>query len=146
MRASKLVGALLALIALAAFWREEPEVFNHTLVFNLGSADQPHPISVPLGLLAAAPFVLRFALPLILKGALLLPFAATALTRQAARRGTTFDPARDLSGDSIAPGSREEAAVDTAIAAALEARNHARPTGDLAQTPSHPYGRRDAAA
>jgi hypothetical protein len=149
------------LLALGVFWRLQPEAFNQLLgggiVVNLGSADHPRELYVPMALILVAPLALRFGLPLILKAALLLPFAATALTRQAARRGATFDPARDLPADSFTPGSQEEAAVDKAIAAALAARNAPaaeppafatveRAFGAAAPAPIRPFGRHDAAA
>ena len=93
---------------------------------------------MPTAAIFIAPLALRFGLPLILKAALLLPFAATALAHQAGRRAT-FDPARDLPSDSFTPGSQEEAAVDRAIAAALAARKRSRRRSDR-------FGRHDAAA
>jgi hypothetical protein len=127
-------------MALGFFWWLRPEVVSPLLrggiVVNLGTADQPHELFAPAVAIVIAPLALRFGLPLIVRAALLLPFAATALTRRS-ERGPTFDPARDLASDSFAPGSKEEAAVDKAIAAALAAR---RPT------PIRPFGRHDAAA
>ena len=70
---------------------------------DLGSADQPRELFVPTAAILIAPLALRFGLPLILKAALLLPFAATALAHQARRRAT-FDPARGLPSDSFTPG------------------------------------------
>ncbi len=140
MRSLRTVRALLPLLAFAALWWLQPEAVAPLLQtgfpVNLGSADQPHELFVPTAAIFIAPLALRFGLPLILKAALLLPFAATALTHQAGRKAT-FDPTRDLPGDSITPGSPEEAAVDKAIAAALAARKPA---------PIRPFGRHDAAA
>ncbi len=140
MRSFRTVRALLPLLALAAFWWLQPEAVAPLLQtgfpVNLGSADQPHELFVPMVAIFIAPLALRFGLPLILKAALLLPFAATALAHQAGRRAT-FDPARDLASNSFTPGSQEEAAVDRAIAAALAARKPA---------PTRPFGRHDAVA
>jgi hypothetical protein len=120
------VRYLLPLLALGAFWWERPEVVSPlmrgAIAVNLGTADQPREFVVPTAAILVAPFVLRYGLPLIVKAALLLPFAATALARRSGR-GPTFDPTRDLPSDSLSPGSPEEAAVDRAIAAALAARN-----------------------
>jgi hypothetical protein len=71
-------------------------------------------------------------------------------------RGPTFDPARDLSGDSFTANSQEDAAVEKAIVAALVARGldpDAQPPnsgkvgvrGEL-QSPIRPFGHRNAAA
>jgi len=150
-RSSKLLGLVFALIALGAFWWARPQGFNQlfggAIVANLGPAEHPRELHVPIALIVVAPFALRFGLPLLLKGALLLPYAATALSHGMGRRGPTFDPARDLAADSIVPGSQEEAAVDAAIAAALAARGQAAPP-DVATPTSPPraFGRRDAAA
>ena len=160
MRASAAFRYLLALLALGVFWLLRPEAFTPFLrggiAFNLGTTDQPRMLIAPMALLLIAPFALRFGAPLILKAALLLPFAATALTHQAGR-GATFDPARDMPSDSLSPGSQEEAAVDKAIAAALAARNAAsaappgfakanQTSGAVAPPPTRPFGRHDAAA
>ena len=150
---------LLPLVALGVFWWRQPEVVSPLLhagiPFNLGSADQPREIVVPAVAILIAPIALRFGLPLILKAALLLPFAATALTRRSGR-GPTFDPARDLASDSLTAGSPEEAAVDKAIAAALAARGldpESQPPdaakvgfGGAPRFPTRPFGHRDAAA
>ena len=142
MRASAALRYLVPLVALAVYWRAQPEVFDQLLgghiLYNLGSADQPREIDVPIALIVIAPFALRFGLPLVFKAALLLPFVATAAARLPGRRGATFDPARDLpSDDSLASGSPEQIAIDKAIAAALAARKPA---------PIQPFGRHDAAA
>src|ERR1019366_10002575 len=117
-RSSASFRYLLALLALGVFWWLRPEVLTPFLrggiAFNLGSADQPRELFLPTAVILIAPLALRFGLPLILKAALLLPFAATALTHQMGRT-VTFDPARDLPADSFTPGSREEVAVDKAI-------------------------------
>lgn len=63
------------------------------IAFNAGAAD--HPIVIPVALVLLLPFALHFGLPLLFKAALLLPYAAVALSRGAERRAT-FDPARDL--------------------------------------------------
>ncbi len=140
MRSFRTVRAVLPLLGLAVFWWAQPEAFAEFLhsgfPVNLGSADQPHELFVPTAAIVLVPFALRFGLPLIVKAALLLPFAATALAHQAGRRAK-FDPARDLPSDSFTPGSQEEAAIDKAIAAALAARKPA---------PIRPFGRHDAAA
>jgi hypothetical protein len=134
------VRAILPLLALAAFWWSQPEAlaqFLHSgFVVNLGSGDQPRELFVPTAAIVIVPLALRFGLPLIVKAALLLPFAAAAVAQQTGRRAT-FDPAYDLPSDSFTPGSREEAAVDKAIAAALAARK---------PDPIRPFGRHDAAA
>jgi hypothetical protein len=139
-RAFGTIRAILPLLSLAAFWWLQPEAFAQFLhsgfVVDLGSGDQPRQLFVPTAALFIAPLALRFGLPLIVKAALLLPFAATALTQRSGR-GPTFDPARDLPSDSFTPGSQEEAAIDRAIAAALAARE---------PTPIQPFGRHDAAA
>jgi hypothetical protein len=155
----KTVRAILPLLALAAFWWARPDDFAPLLQtgipINLGSADQPRQLFVPAAAILAAPLALRFGLPLILKAALLLPFAATALTHRS-MRGPTFDPARDLSGDSFTANSQEDAAVEKAIVAALVARGldpDAQPPnsgkvgvrGEL-QSPIRPFGHRNAAA
>ena len=160
MRWFRTVRVILPLLALAVFWWAQPEDFAPLLQtgfpVNLGSADQPHELFVPTAAIFIAPLALRFGLPLILKAALLLPFAATALAHQAGRRAT-FDPARDLPSDSFMPGSQEEAAVDKAIAAALAARNAAsaespafakveQASGAVTPAPIRPFGRHDAAA
>jgi hypothetical protein len=159
-RSFRTARVILSLLASAAFWWAQPEAFAAFLhsgfVVNLGSADQPHELFVPTAAIFIAPLALRFGLPLILKAALLLPFAATALAHQAGRRAT-FDPARHLPSDSFMPGSQEEAAVDKAIAAALAARRAAsaeppafakvvQASGAVAPTPARPFGRHDAAA
>ena len=140
MRAIVAVRYLLPLLAFGVFWWERPEVVSPFMrggiAVNLGTADQPRAFVVPMAVLLIAPLALRFGLPLILKAALLLPFAATALTHRSVR-GPTFDPARDLSNDSPASDSAAEAAIDKAIAAALAARK---------PTPIQPFGRHDAAA
>ena len=140
MRAFAALRYLLPLLALAVFWWWRPEVVSPFMrggiALNLGTADQPRTFVVPMAVLLIAPIALRFGLPLILKAALLLPFAASALTHRSVR-GPTFDPARDLPNDSLAPGSPEEAAIDKAIADALAARKPA---------PIRPFGRHDAAA
>jgi hypothetical protein len=122
------VRYLLPLLAVGVLWRLQPDAVSPFLrggfAVNIGTADQPHEVVVPVALLLIAPFALRFGLPLILKAALLLPFAAAAFAHRSGR-GPTFDPARDLPSDSLSPGSPEEAAVDRAIAAALAARNAA---------------------
>jgi hypothetical protein len=134
------VRYILPLLAVGVLWWLEPDAVTPFLhggfPVNIGTANQPHEVVVPTALLLIAPLALRFGLPLILKAALLLPFAATALTRQRGSRAT-FDPARDMPTDSFAPGSPEEAAVNKAIAAALAARK---------PTPIQPFGRHDAAA
>jgi hypothetical protein len=139
-RSFRTARIVVPLVLLAASWWAQPEEFAALLrsgfPVNLGSADQPHELFVPTAAIFIAPLALRFGLPLILKAALLLPFAATALAHQAGRRAT-FDPARDLASNSFTPGSQEEAAVDRAIAAALAARKPA---------PIRPFGRHDAAA
>ena len=160
MRASAAVRYLLALLALGGFWRLRPEVLTPFLrggiAFSLGSVDQPRVLYVPTLAILIAPLALRFGLPLILRAALLLPFAATALTHQVGRKAT-FDSARDLPNDSLAPGSPEETAVDKAIAAALAARHAAsaeppafakveQAAGAVASTPTPPVSRQDAAA
>ena len=140
MRWFRTVRALLPLLTLAAFWWAWPDdiapLLQTGFPIDLGSADQPHELFVPTAAIFIAPVALRFGLPLILRAALLLPFAATALAHQAGRRAT-FDPARDLPNDSFTPGSPQETAVDKAIAAALAA---------LKPTPIRPFGRPDAAA
>lgn len=149
-----ILGFVFALLSLGVSWWLEPEAVEPLLragvAFNLGAADHPRPTWIPAALLLLAPFALRYGLPLALKGALLLPYAAAALTRGVARPGATFDPARDLPGDSIAPGSPEDVAVNRAIAAALAARGvsaEARPAGSPGpiRAPS-PVDQRDAAA
>lgn len=159
MRPIAAVRYLLPLLALGVFWWRQPEVVSPLMrggiAINLGTVDQPRELVVPTALLLIAPFALRFGVPLIFKAALLLPFAATALTRRTGR-GPTFDPARDLQSDSLTPGSGQDDAVDKAIAAALAARSSdpgAQSTG-LAkvgsaggpQFPTRPFGHRDAAA
>ncbi len=161
-RLSKSFGYLFALIALGAFWLLKPGVFDEILgggiVFNLGSPDHPRELYVPAVVIFVAPLALRFGLPLILKGSLLLPFVTTALTRRAVRRGPTFDP-RSVADDLFAPGSQQQIAVDRAIAAALAARHlppeapasslapsAAPPTAGRPQTPAYILGRRDTAA
>jgi hypothetical protein len=151
---------LLALLALGVFWRLQPEVLTPFLsggiAFNLGSSDQPRVLHAPTVAILIVPLALRFGLPLILKAALLLPFAATAAMHRSAR-GLTFDPARDLPNDSSASSSTEDAAIDKAIAAALAARNAAstarpafakadRAPDAIAPSATPPVGRRDAAA
>ena len=140
MRWFRTVRVILPLLALALFWWAQPDDFAPLLQtgfpVDLGSADQPRELFVPTAAILIAPLALRFDLPLILKAALLLPFAATALAHQARRRAT-FDPARGLPSDSFTPGSQEEAAVNKAIAAALAARKPA---------PTRPFGRHDAVA
>jgi hypothetical protein len=159
-RASAAIRYLLALLALGVFWRLQPEVFTPFLrggfAFNLGSADQPRVLYVPTVALLIAPLALRFGLPLIVKAALLLPFAATALAHRTGR-GPTFDPTRDLPSDFLTPGSPEEAAVDNAIAAALAERQAAsasrpafakveRAPRVAAPVAPPPVGRQDATA
>jgi hypothetical protein len=159
-RSFRTVRALLPLLALAAFWWARPDDFAPLLQtgfpINLGSADQPRELFVPTAAIFIAPLALRFGLPLILRLALLLPFAATALSRQMGPRAT-FDLARDLPSDSFTPGSQQESAVDKAIAAALAARKAAsaespalakvgQAFGAVAPAPTRPFGRHDAAA
>ncbi|MGA2492660.1 MAG: hypothetical protein ABSF67_06870 [Roseiarcus sp.] len=160
MRPIAAVRYLLPLLALGVFWWERPEfvspLMRGGIAVNLGTADQPRELVVPTAAILIAPLALRFGLPLLLKAALLAPFAATALAHRS-ERGPTFDPSRDLPSDSLTPGSAEEAAVDKAIAAALAARyaaSPARPTfgkvdrapGAVAPAATPPVGRRDAAA
>ena len=148
-----LVGLLFALLGLGVSWWLDPEtvgaMLHGKIAVNAGAADHPNPILIPMALIVALPFALRFGLPLLLKGALLLPYAAVALSRGAARRGT-FDPARDLPADSIAPGSREDVAVNRAIAAALAAHGmsgEVKAVGSSGPVPaSSPVGERNAAA
>jgi hypothetical protein len=148
------------LLALGVLWWLRPEVVSPlmrgAIAVNLGTADQPRELVVPTAAILIAPFALRYGLPLILKAALLLPFAATALAHRTGR-GPTFDPTRDLPSDFLTPGSPEEAAVDRAIAAALAARSAASPSrpafakanrapGAVAPAASPPVGHQDAAA
>ena len=125
MRSFTAIRYLLPLLALGVLWRLRPDVVSPLMrsgiAFNLGTADQPRELIVPTMAILIVPLALRFGLPLILKAAALLPFAATALTHQVGRKAT-FDPARDLPDDLLASGSAEETAVDKAIAAALAAR------------------------
>jgi hypothetical protein len=159
-RAFVVLRYLLPLLALGVLWRLQPEAVSPILrggfAINVGTADQPREFVVPTALLLIAPLALRFGLPLILKAALLLPFAATAMTHQVGRKAT-FDPARDLPNDSLAPGSPEEAAIDKAIAAALAARRTVsaqppafgrveRAVGAATAVSTPPVGRRDSAA
>jgi hypothetical protein len=150
---------LLPPLALGVLWGLRPDVVSPFMrggiAVNLGTADQPRELVVPMALLLIAPFILRFGLPLIFKAALLLPFAASALTHRS-KPGPTFDPTRDLSSDPLTLGSPEEAAVDKAIAAALAAHSHdpeAQPIelaktdfGGAPRSPTRRFGRRDAAA
>ena len=160
MRSIAAVRYLLPLLALGVFWWPRPEVVSPFMrggiALNFGTADQPRALVVPMAAILIVPLALRFGLPLILKAALLLPFAATALTHRPVR-GPTFDPARDLANDSLAPGSAEETTIDKAIADALAARNAAstaplpfaaadRAPGETAPAATAPVGRRDAAA
>jgi hypothetical protein len=160
-RASVAFRYLLPLLALGVLWRLQPEVVSPFLrggfAINLGTADQPREIVVPTALLLIAPLALRFGLPLILRAALLLPFAATALSHHMARQGPTFDPARDLTSESSTPDSQKDDAIEKAIAAALAARSTGstdsgtfakvgQNAGAIARAPARPFGRHDAAA
>jgi hypothetical protein len=138
-RSFKSARIVVPLVFLAASWWAQPEEFAALLrsgfVVNVGSSDQPHELFAPAAAIVLVPLALRFGLPLILRAALLLPFAATALSSQMGRRAT-FDPARDLPADSFLPGSKEEIAVDRAIAMALTARNRATVAESQAQPPA----------
>jgi hypothetical protein len=159
-RSFKSARIVLPLLLLAAFWWARPEEFAPLLrtgfVINVGSSGQPHELFVPALAIVLVPLALRFGLPLILKAAALLPFAATALTHQVGREAM-FDAAHDLPNDGLAPGSAEEAAIDKAIAAALAARNAAaserpafakadRAAVAVTSAAASPRGRQDAAA
>lgn len=165
MRSFGLARLLAPLLAFAVLWWAQPETVAPLLQarfpVNLGSADQPHELFVPAAAILLVSLALRFGLPLILRLALLLPYAAAALSHGVGPRGPTFDPTRDLPGDSFAPGSRDDIAVDRAIAAALAARNgapaepRAQPSAfakaaphspAAARAPMWPFGRSDAAA
>ena len=152
---SGIFGLLFALLALGLSWWFDPEAVGALLrgkiAFSAGAADRPNPIVVPVALVLLLPFALRFGLPLALKAALLLPYAAAALSRGAARRAT-FDPARDLPADSIAPGSEEDIAVNRAIAAALAAHGMSGeveavgPSGPVRAPAPAPVGERNSVA
>jgi hypothetical protein len=162
LRSFGIVRVAVALVGIAVFWRLQPDLFALLVNLAIASDAEPSgPTSHPMFLSGAGILLigiaLRFGLPLLLKASLFLPYAATAASRRIGRRAT-FDPARDLPADSLAPGSPEEAAVDRAIAAALAARSHdpgAQSTG-IAKTdhtpgavppaPTRPFGRHDAAA
>jgi hypothetical protein len=159
-RSLKTARLILPLLMLAVFWWLQPEAFGPFLhsgfVINVGSAEQPRELFVSTAAIVLVPIALRFGLPLILKAALLTPFAATALSHRVAQRGPTFDPARDLANNSSTPGSQEDAAIDKAIAAALAARAASadRPafgkveqaSGAVAPAPARSTNRQDAAA
>ena len=165
MRSFGFARLLAPLLALAVFWWAQPEAFAPFLrggfPVNVGSPGNSHELFVPAAAILLVSLALRFGLPLILRLALLLPYAAAALSHGVGPRGPTFDPTRDLPGDSFAPGSRDDIAVDRAIAAALAARNgapaepRAQPSAfakaaphspAAARAPMWPFGRSDAAA
>jgi hypothetical protein len=166
LRSLGIVRVVVALIGIAVFWWLQPDLFTQLVNGTIAFDAQPSgPTSHPMFLSAAAILLigiaLRFGLPLILKASLFLPYAAAAASRRIGR-GATFDPARDLPADSLAPNSREAIAVDRAIAAALAARQGAEPPelesappalvmadrafSGVAHPAAHPFGRRDAAA
>ena len=157
---------MVALIGIAIFWWLQPDLFvrlvNVAIAFDAGpSGPTSHPMFLSGAAILLFGIALRFGLPLILKASLFLPYAAAAASRRIGR-GATFDPARDLPADSLAPNSREAIAVDRAIAAALAARQGAEPpefqspppafvkadraVSGVAHPAAHPFGRRDAAA